>query len=175
MEHTVLAGFDWLTRETKINEEHHDLVVSLLEETGYQIQGNIQLQESDFDFQWEVCDIIFDESKTIRKGIINTSYLFDLESKTIFTREKTSDGSLLLDLYPEGMSGATLKSHVTETYHDFVLQLLKQVQWDVDGDIELCQEYQYQHLWNIYDGKATQNRPTIWTFNVATEKLEKRE
>lgn len=78
----------WIERENNINEEHQELVVQLLGETDYIIQGEIEIQESDFDYRWEVCDILFDDSKTIRKGIINTGYIFDPDTKTMFPRDE---------------------------------------------------------------------------------------
>ncbi len=78
----------WIEREQQINEEHLSLVVELLEKTGYLIQGKIEIQESDFDFHWEVCDILFDETKTVRKGLINTGYIFDPDSETLTPRSE---------------------------------------------------------------------------------------
>lgn len=81
-------GSHWVDRENQINLEHHDVVVALLEEAEYTIQGEIEIQESDFDYRWEVCDILYDESKTIRKGFINTGYIFDPDTKTMFPRDE---------------------------------------------------------------------------------------
>ncbi|MFI3255490.1 MAG: hypothetical protein R3Y63_14325 [Eubacteriales bacterium] len=78
----------WFEREYQINLEHHDFVVALLEEAEYTIQGEIEIQESDFDYRWEVCDILYNADKTIRKGFINTGYIFDPDSKTMFLRDE---------------------------------------------------------------------------------------
>ncbi len=54
-----------------------------------------------------------------------------------------------------------------------VTLLLAQEDWHMKGTVGLYQDYENPHLWNVYDNEPN-SRPTKWTYNTHTEKLQKR-